>query len=103
MNITSPEIATMRAKEAQAAASMFSAKLLMLQGYDDGMLYSYNQTKVRQDITEHVRREKPGSPVAFELISKTRFCRADFGNSFFSLERKILHFLYKRIHNTDTF
>jgi LmbE family N-acetylglucosaminyl deacetylase len=58
-NITSTEIADMRAKESQAAAAFFDAKLIMLNGYDDGMLYSYNETKVREDITEHVRREKP--------------------------------------------
>lgn len=53
------QIATMRRAEAQAAADSLNVdKLIMLDGYDDGMLYSYSDVRVRQELTEHVRAER---------------------------------------------
>jgi LmbE family N-acetylglucosaminyl deacetylase len=58
-SISSPEIAAMRAKEAAAAAAVTGATLVMLQGYDDGMLYSYPEVAIRRDITRQVRLHQP--------------------------------------------
>jgi LmbE family N-acetylglucosaminyl deacetylase len=57
--VTPPQIATMRRAEAHAAADRLGvAKLILLDGYDDGMLYSYSEVQVREQLTAHVRAER---------------------------------------------
>lgn len=66
--ITPPEIAALRKKEAKAAADALGvSELIMLDGFADGMLYTYPPVQVRQEITAHVRRVKPDVVMTWKM------------------------------------
>jgi LmbE family N-acetylglucosaminyl deacetylase len=65
-NITPPEISAMRAKEVSAAAQLLGiARVVMLSGYSDGFLYNAPPVQVRQELTLHIRTERPEVVMSF--------------------------------------